>query len=62
MITAEATVATDSVARMREDSIIPRQQAAEEINKTFGTNISVEWRTSQKELLEQSYGEGEENE
>ena len=61
LVTAEAGIATDAVARIREDALLPRQQAADAINEKFGLDISVEWRTDQKELIAQTYGENEHN-
>lgn len=61
LITSEASIATDAIARIREDALLPRQFAAEQINEMYGTDISVEWRTNEKELLNNSYGEEENN-
>lgn len=59
LVTTEASIATDAIARIREDALIPRQIAAEQVNEMYGTDITVEWRTNEKELLNSSYGEDE---
>jgi hypothetical protein len=51
LITAEADAFADSTARIREDALIPRRQAAEAFNKRFGTNISVSWRVDEQSAL-----------
>ena len=59
LVTSEAAIATDAISRIREDALLARQFAADEINKMYGTDISVEWRTNQAELMTDSYGEDE---
>lgn len=51
MITAEADASSDSIARIREDALIPRREAADKFNKRFGTNITVEWRVDEQSEL-----------
>lgn len=59
LVTSEASIATDAIARIREDALLARQFAAEQVNEMYGTDISVEWRTNQAELMNDSYGEAE---
>jgi hypothetical protein len=51
MITAEADASSDSIARIREDALLPRREAADKFNKRYGTNITVEWRTDEQAEL-----------
>lgn len=51
LVSGEASIASDMVARMREDSLVPRQQAADKVNDLFGTDISVEWRRDEAEEM-----------
>lgn len=51
LITAEADAFADSTARVREDALIPRREAAEKFNKRFGTNITVGWRVDEQSEL-----------
>lgn len=40
----ETSMENDAIARIREDLLFPRRQAAEAINNQWGLDISVEWR------------------
>lgn len=51
MITAEADASSDSIARIREDALLPRREAAEKFNDRYGTNITVEWRVDEQNSL-----------
>lgn len=62
LLKVEAGIGTDSVARIREDALFPRQQAAEQINAKFGTNITVEWRSDAYGDLNGEESESEETE
>lgn len=44
MLNAEAKITADSVARIRENCLIPRKRAAEKMSELFNTEITVEWR------------------
>lgn len=56
VLESEAGITNDSVARIREDLLLPRQQAAEAVNKLFNTNITVEWRSYEKDNMENPSG------
>ena len=54
LLESEANVTNDSVARIRENGLLPRQLAAIEMSKLFGTEITVEWRNDQYDILKDS--------
>lgn len=41
---SETEMSNDAIARVREDLLWPRRQAAEQINAKWGLNVSVHWR------------------
>jgi hypothetical protein len=51
LITAEADAGSDAIARIREDALMPRREAAEAFNEKFGTNITVAWRVDEQNEL-----------
>lgn len=62
LLAEEANIAQDSVARVREDALLPRQHAADQLNKLFGLNVKVEWRRDQQDALANDLSETSEDE
>lgn len=48
---SETSMTNDAISRVREDLLLPRQQACDAINKMYGLDISVEWRNDQFDNL-----------
>lgn len=53
LISGEADIATDIIARMREDALVPRKQAAKQLSELFGIDgVDCTWRRDENEMLE----------
>ena len=54
VLETEANIANDSIARVRENALLPRQEAAKKMSELFGREITVEWRQDQFDILNES--------
>ena len=54
---SETDLSNDAIARVREDLLSPRKQAAEEINRKWGLNVDVRWK--EEEVTKQDSGQTE---
>ena len=58
---SETDSGNDAVARVREDLLLPRSQAAEAMNEKWGLDITVSWRDEQLNAMTDTNPSGAEN-